>query len=263
MNWLASIAKQQEKDTGITTTLEGQIAGKTAFEAAQAREMALRRMKTPLDNILDALETEAYITLTIIEDLYSLPKIKELAEPRYIKEWNSSKGQEETKTITTEEVPREFPLKVEKDEQGNIIESDKEEFFKIFPEDLAWEGVVKIKAQSILAQSELLEKTTKLEMANILIPLFGQPQELVEKAAKQIIKAYNENPKDWLPDAWLQEQKKPLFVEQGGGNPQQPRQSQGQAQQTRGQAQTIRPSAQIQPQRGAVNQMISKLNPFK
>jgi len=262
IEWLKYFEQLQEKSTGITATLEGAVIGKTAFETAQAREMALRRMKTPLDNILNALETEAYITLTIIEDLYSLPKIEELAEPRFIEQWNEAKQEMEIIKQTTQEVPKEFPLKVEKDKEGNIIETDKEEFLEISPEDLPWEGVVKIKAQSILAQSELLERTTKLEMANIVIPLLEQPEEIVGKAAKQIIKVYGEDPKDWLPDSWLQEKQKPLFVPQGqqpvGQQPQSPQQPQP----VGGQAQTVQPSTQIRPQQGMVGNFINKINPF-
>ena len=65
-----------EEATGITRGLSGEVVGKTAYETAQAREAALKRLKTPLENLTDALEIEAYITLSIIEDLYSVPKIK-------------------------------------------------------------------------------------------------------------------------------------------------------------------------------------------
>ncbi len=43
-----------------------------------------------------------------------------------------------------------------------------------------------------------------IEMANMLIPLFVQPPELVGKAAMQILKVNEEDPLDWLPESWLQ-----------------------------------------------------------
>ena len=59
--------KDLDEASGITDPLTGEVTGKTAFELAQAKEAALKRLKTPLDNILDALNTEGYISGSLIQ----------------------------------------------------------------------------------------------------------------------------------------------------------------------------------------------------
>lgn len=191
--------ERMEESSGITKGLSGEVIGKTAFETSQAREAALKRLKTPLENITDALETEAYITVSIIEDLYSIPRIKAVAEDRYIDPIEKESNPE----METIEELREVPLSLEQDKQGNIVKTDKEQFFKLAPDLLPWEGVIEINGQSILADSELLERTTTLEMANALIPLLSGNPQITMKPAKEIVKAYNKDPQDWLPDQWL------------------------------------------------------------
>ena len=48
-----------------------------------------------------------------------------------------------------------------------------------------------------------------MEMFNALLPLFEKPPELVAKGAEQIVKINEEDPKDWLPDSFLQYLKDP------------------------------------------------------
>jgi len=161
----------------------------------------------PLENITDGLEQDALITIGLIEDLYSLPKIKLISEDRYLPLIEASAMiEDETNPISDSNFAteyRELPLKVEKDEKGNYTKTDSENYVKITPEDLTWEGTVKIKGQSIVADSELLERVTTVEMANMLLPLFAQPREIVLKPIKEILRVYNKDPQDWLPDAWL------------------------------------------------------------
>lgn len=220
--------------TGISKSLQGEITGSTAFEISQARESALKRMKTPLEHITDALESEAYITCGIIEDLYSVPKIKLIAEDKYIEPfeldlYERDDGEQLSEGRDYEMEYRELSLALERNEKtGEIKKSQKKSFFKLKPDDFPWEGVIKIKGQSIIANSELLERTTTVEMANLVVPLFSAPREIAEKPAREIIKAYNKDPEDWFPDVWLQpiqEQEKPtgpaLFTDtntpEGGG----------------------------------------------
>jgi len=191
---------------------------------------------------------------------------------------------------------REFPMNIERDQDGELMQTREEKFFEVRPEDLAWEGKISITGQSIVPESPLLEKQNILEMSNIIIPLLMQPYEVVGKAATQILKQYDQDPEDWFPDMWLQaiaisklppeqqamiqqqqmmEQmgmmggmpgaqaepqaapaKEPLFVPKGGNM----------AQQTQApQAQKVVPSTNAQPttQGSAVGKFISRLNPFK
>ena len=78
---------------------------------------------------------------------------------------------------------------------------------------------------SILAPSEELEKQRKAEIFNQLVPLLASPPELVLKPVKQLLKINDEDPEDWVPDAWLELEKgtaeQQLFVnnpelQQGG-----------------------------------------------
>lgn len=276
--------KDLDESSGIGDPLLGVITGKTAFEIAQAKEAALKRLKNPLENITDALNTEAYITVALAQLIYSIPEIYEIADPvlieDYLKEIDSDsqlyerdvklneETGEETDVFRAKVFP-EFPLNLDEDDKGNLIETPDTRFFRVKPGSLAWEGVINIRAQSVLTPSKQLDKTLDMEMYQMLIPLFGNPPELYAKIAKNIVKLYEKDPKDILPDLWLQEPEQlqamrqaqePLFVpaeeasaELGqGGQFNQP---------TASPAQTVQPQAQ-----GVVSRITSKLgglNPFK
>lgn len=210
-NGLAFIEDKIDQATAISKNLEGQITGKTAFEISQARESSMKRLKTPLENITDALEIDAAITLGIIEDLYSVPKIKSLVDESYIED---AQLQEQTREngyplIEGEDFVyeyREVPMNVQRNDDGAIVKSDQRQFFILKPEDLPWDGVIKIDGQSLVASSEILDRVTTVEMANIVVPLFTAPPEIAMKPATEIVKAYKKDPKDWLPDAWINPQ---------------------------------------------------------
>lgn len=195
--------------TGISKSLQGEVTGSTAFEISQARESALKRMKTPLENITHALELDAYISCGIIEDLYSVAKIKLIAEDRYIQPFELNKYETEDggqleEGVHYESEYKEVPLNLERDEAtGEVKKSEAKNFFTLKEDDFPWEGVIIVKGQSIIADSELLERTTTVEMANLVVPLFQMPREISEKPAREIIKSYNKDPEDWIPDAWM------------------------------------------------------------
>ena len=48
-------------------------------------------MKTPLNNIAFALEQDAYISVGNFEELYSIPEITEIADPKEIAEYRENK----------------------------------------------------------------------------------------------------------------------------------------------------------------------------
>lgn len=205
---IAMQKEAMEEATGVTRGLSGEVVGETAYETAQARESALKRMKTPLENITDFLEQDAYATLSIMEDLYSLPKIHLIGEDRFIDEAELLSLQQQSEESgeempATEEKYKEVPLNLELSEDGSVERSDKEEFIELRPPLLDWEGVITVKGTSILADSELLERMGTTEMANIVIPLLSAPPEIAMKPATEIIKSYKKDPKDWLPDAWF------------------------------------------------------------
>lgn len=243
--------KDIDKASGITDPLSGEITGKTAFELAQAKESALKRMKDPLDNILEALNIEGYITISLIQLVYSIPETYKITDPDliadYLREVQSDPDlyeRDEDGGFTAKVYP-EFPLNLDKDEKGNLIETKDTRFFRIKPDYLQWEGIINIKSQSLLVPSKQIEKALYLEMSNALMPMLGSPDPMAPmkfgKLAKQLIKEYDKDPKDYLPDDWINPQQpmpmgagQPLIipVEQAGapqGQPSQPPQGQPQA----------------------------------
>lgn len=250
------IQKNIDDVSGISPSLEGEITGKTAFEISQARESALKRMKNPLDNITNALNDEAYITLALMQMLYSEPEVYELSDPRLIEDYLQEIGGDPAlyerspmmdedgqpmmdemgnpQTSFKAKVYREFPLNLDKDEKGNLIENNDTQFLRVKPEALAWEGVISIKSQSLLSPSKQVDKALELEMYNLLMPLMQQMAQerfmrmqqglsgdldslTAGKSAKSIVKLYDKDPRDIFPDEWLEPPQQPLFV--GMGSP--------------------------------------------
>lgn len=224
---------EMDKDSGITPTIEGELTGKTLGEIQLAREAALKRMKVPLENIAWAIEQDAYLTLSWMKQVYSTPEVKRFANEEEIRAYEVSMNVVHDELFTDEEdgsytatfLP-ELSLGLE-ERDGKLFESEKSKFFQvgkdISPEKLEWRGIFKVIPRSIIGTSEVIMKQTKTEMANMLIPLFTQPPELVKKAAMQILKVNEEDPIDWLPESWLIEKapEQPLFVpgEEGEINP--------------------------------------------
>ena len=77
--WRGMQFLQDKRDTasGVPAQLAGKFAGKTLGQDLQAKEAALARMKLPLDFICDALEYEAYLTLSWLEQILSVPEMLE------------------------------------------------------------------------------------------------------------------------------------------------------------------------------------------
>ena len=211
-----------DEASGITDPLMGVVTGKTAFELAQAKESALKRLKTPLDNVLDALNTEGYITVSLIQLLYSIPEVKKVTDPELIDaylqdiEGDPELWQRDENGVFEANLFPEFPLNLDKDEKGNLQETAETRFFRVRPKFLTWEGIINIKSQSLLTPSKQIDKALDLEMYNMLIPLLVQPPEVYAKVAKAIVKLYDKDPKDILPDMWTEDQQanQPLFVSQ-------------------------------------------------
>lgn len=237
--WIDRFKKDIEDSSGITETLQGIVEGTTAFEIAQAKESALKRLKTPLDNILDALNSEAYITISLIQLLYSIPETIKITDPEliddYIQETEADpelyerepNGEFNEDGVEQEDfyakIYPEFPLNLDKDEKGNLVPTEESRFFRVKPRFLAWEGVISVKSQSILSPSKQVDKALDLEMYNILIPLLGQISQERQllmmqgfpwtiddsthgKTAKNILKLYDKDPRDVMSTTWFSEQ---------------------------------------------------------
>jgi len=247
-SWSGLMFMQDRKDSisGVTPQLTATGSGsKTLGQDVQAKEAALERMKTPLDYILDALQNEAYVTLSWQKQILSTPEILEYTDPdqlilalnemgvdeqtiaKYVFELNQpSKDQE---LFFNEEVPsedgdggqtrkfanvyREASLGIEKDESGELIESEKNKFYR-FGVDLPtkrldWKGIIRIKPQSVLAPSKELQRRQKLDMFNLVYPaiqtMLATPQfiPILMPPIKMIVKAYDQDVKHWMNEKEL------------------------------------------------------------
>lgn len=231
-DWWKGIDKIQsnmDDSSGITPTMEGDVTGKTLGEIQLARESSLKRLKIPLENIMWAIEQDAYLTLSWMSQIYSTPEVKEFANEKemlaYEKEndithnelfqQTDPNAQPQTDPMTGQPMaPEVTGLKATylpqlalhlENRKGQLFESKDSKYFQVGSDELPasslrWKGMIKGIAKSLVGNSEIILKQTKQEMANLLIPLFAQDPAIVKNAALQICKVNEEDPTDWLPD---------------------------------------------------------------
>ncbi len=77
---LQYLQDRRDLNSGVPQQLAGRFNSKTLGQDLQAKEAALERMKLPLDFIVDALEQEAYITLSWLKQILSTPEIIEFSD---------------------------------------------------------------------------------------------------------------------------------------------------------------------------------------
>lgn len=224
-----SLKAEIDDDSGITPTLEGQITGKTLGEVLHAKEASLKLMKTPIDNIAWAIEQDAQLALSWMAQIYSTPEIKEFTtidelmefqkegEVQYDKLYGQTNEEGGFDKFKATFYPQ-MALHLE-DRDGELFESKDSTYFQIGKDipiaKLKWQGIIKISPRSLLAPSEELEKQTKEQLYNMLVPILVGDPNIFSKPAKQLCKVNEEDPKDWLPDAWLVDEQMtgpPLFV---------------------------------------------------
>lgn len=223
---LQFLKKGMDDDSGITPTLQGETKGQTLGQDMISKEASLKRLKTPVDNIADAIEQDAYITLSWMSQLYSTPEIKSFTTEDEIRAYEQESGVSANVTMASgvNDVTGEavgpfastfYPqLNLQMEQQGDkLIESTKDRFFQVNKDipagDLKWRGIFKVIPKSIISSSAELEKQRKMEVFNIMAPLLAQPPELYAKPIKQLLVINEEKVQDWLPDTWVQ------YLEQG------------------------------------------------
>jgi hypothetical protein len=218
-----------DDNSGITPVMEGQLSGKTLGEVLHAKEAALKKLKTPLENLADAIEQDAYLTLSWCKQIYSIPEVKKFANIAEMQAYEKEEGVSrselyvnnnavtgEPEGLTATFMP-EIALHLGKGTDGTLIESKESRYFQVGKDfetaDLDWRGMFRVIPKSILAPSTELEKQRKTEMFNILVPLLQGPAEIFAKPCMQLIKINEEDPTDWMPDTWISGQPVPsLFV---------------------------------------------------
>lgn len=245
---MEALQAMMDDESGISPTLEGEVTGKTLGEILHAKEAALKRMKTPLDNIAWLIEQDAYLTLSWMSQVYAIPTVKKFTtmdemrayekenqvnrEDLFVKQ--NEDGSYETDdtgnliNIEATYLP-ELSLHLE-DRDGKMVKSKKSKFYQLGkkagqlnPASIKWRGIFRVIPRSIVDSSQELTKATKTELFNIIVPVLQFPPELYAKPMNQILKIHEEDPKDWLPDTWIEaieappqeEEKPPLFVKPG------------------------------------------------
>lgn len=234
---LEFVQGRRDSNSGITPQLMAKFSSGTLGQDLQAKEAALERMKTPLDYILDCLQQEAYITLSWQKQILSTPEVlqyedadhlvaalKEMGlDDQHIQQYQQEmqggqsngllfSGQPDANGQSQQyaNVYKEIPLNMEKDDKGEMIESDKMAFYR-FGNDLPthrldWKGIIRIKPQSILAPSKELMRRMKLDLFNLIMPalqmMLQQPAFIptMLPPVKQIIKVYDEDLKEWIDE---------------------------------------------------------------
>ncbi len=226
--WINGLKKQQgnmDDSSGITPTMEGDVTGKTLGEIQLARESSLKRLKTPLENIMWAIEQDAYLTISWMSQIYSTPEVKEFSDEAEMLAYEKENSVVHNELFQKQSEPQIGPdgqpipepnengitatylpqldLHLE-DRNGQLYESRESRYFQVGKDIpvayMKWRGKIKGIPKSLVGNSELILKQTKQEMANLLIPLFAQDPALVKNSAMQIIKVNEEDPRDWLPN---------------------------------------------------------------
>ncbi|MES2216642.1 MAG: hypothetical protein V4481_05105 [Patescibacteria group bacterium] len=257
---MEALSSMMDDETGITPTLEGEITGKTLGEIQLAREAALHRQKTPVDNIAWLIEQDAYLRLSWMSQLYTIPTIKEFTNTQELMDFEKESEMSHSELFQaapTEDDPApkltatylpQLSLHLE-DSDGNLVAGKESKFYQlghkkdqIHPKKLKWRGIFKVLPRSIIDSSQTLERATKMELANVLIPVLGSPlpngMQLYAKIARQMVKIVEQDEEDWLPDSWIDFLKNgpqaqpagpggPLVAPQPGGAPPQGGQPQG------------------------------------
>jgi len=220
------MAERMDENTGITPTLQGEIEGKTLGQTLHAKDAALKRLNIPLANISQALEEEAYISLSWMNQVYSTPEVLEFESMEDLLEYSkevdkqpvSTKaeidGNGNIKKVIADFLPV-LDLDLDQDREGTPIESPDSRFFRLGVDikttDIKWEGRINVQPQSILSPSIELDRQRKLELYNIVTPIVqlmaqsmaqGQPQMALAlyKPTEQILEVQDEKPENWLPD---------------------------------------------------------------
>lgn len=233
--WLDRRKEMMDENTGITPTLQGQVEGKTLGEVLHAKDAALKRLNIPLANIAYAIEKDAYLTLSWANQVYSLPEVMEFADEKQLNAFTQETGRmwDQATVYPSGKISADFPktldLSLDKNRDGELIESPGARFFTIGQDvqksAIKWKGRVTVKAQSIVATSQELERQRKLELYNLVSPVVtGISQAMaigqfsialgMAKPVVQILEIQNEKPENWLPDDVVQMINNPELAKQ-------------------------------------------------
>lgn len=233
---LDAITEMMDNDSGISPALEGVDDNQgTLGEMMRAQEGALKRLKVPVDNISNLIDQDAYLTLSWMSQTYTIPTVMEFESIDEMQDFEKEnemehnqlfspidEGGKATGPFSAHYLPQ-LSLHLE-DSDGNLKRSKESKFYQVGtpkvdkttgkplptktnyldPKLLKWRGIFKTIPRSVIDSSQELMKQSKLEMFNILVPLLSQAPQIAARPAEQICRVNEEDPKDWLPDVFLQ-----------------------------------------------------------
>lgn len=210
-----NIAEQMDEDTGISHTLQGEVTGKTLGEVLHAKDAALKRLNIPLNNIAEALEDEAYISLSWDAQISSIPEVKQFSDADEYNAYLQETGKQSSRMLIGENgvISADFlpmvEFSLEQNKEGILIENPKDRFFQIGRDipvsSLRWEGIIKVIPQSILVPSKEIERQRKMELFNLVMPIIeilSQASQLAPfyiKPLRQVLESQDEKLENWLP----------------------------------------------------------------
>lgn len=179
----AVIKADIDEKTGITKELIGAIPRRrqTATESAISREAGLRRVKTLLENVEDAMEVQCRLRIGMIKQIYNIPASKEV-----IKEGGMERVKHKYRTVR---------LPVEMKEIRGFAPAMEENVIEIIPDYLMGEPDIKIKHLSMLPISEALVKQNKMQFYSLI---GNHPYTDTFKAYRNLCEAWKEDPEDWM-----------------------------------------------------------------
>ena len=272
---------RMDENTGITPTLQGQVTGKTLGEVLQAKDSALKRLNIPLENIANAMSRDAQLTLSWMNQIYSIPEVKEFASPVELVEYEQENGLEASETMSTKngKLSADFLPVLElqlENRDGELMETKENRFFKlgidIDTSQVKWDGIVKIEPKSLLSPFPELEKQSKMELFNIIMPVVEKIVALVQegnvpsalafyKPLVQVLEANEEKPEDWIPENIVNTLKVADTKKTGSGQQLfvNPEQQQANQQGQEGQLQSNQPSNIIKDASKGIGNLMSSI----
>ena len=208
-----------DDSSGINKPLSGEVGSSTAFQTDLAKDAALARLFVPINNIIMLLEQDAALTFELQKQHYTMPDVEplidaddiELAFEELEKEKAAGKPTFDIFIDTDEDggvnvfkaQHRTAQLNVDQAGDGSFLPSRGKNEIVVTAKLFDWKGKIRVVQDALFSMTPTVERTRKMELYNLLIPLFGQPPQLVAKVAQRIVRVYGEDPDDVLPEDWI------------------------------------------------------------
>lgn len=206
-----TLIRERMDDLTFPASLAGGVeSGRTAYQVQNATAAALRRLDSPSASLKFALHKDARLRQVIFEDTVLDSEVKSYTDDIEQKailavykgnpeifDWSPDK-----KTLYRHVYP-ELRLGLKETAPGRFASSKEEHFFVMTPKGMRFEGDVEIDVIESIIENSVLKKSSVMELANLLIPLLAGDPNNNKKPVMELLRIHQEDPNDWLPDAWL------------------------------------------------------------